>query len=350
MTAPATALGPILLRASLHETIWGGRKLARLAGKVLPEGASVGESWETALDAVAINAPYAAQTLGQLTEVYGEGLIGSRARAVFGLRFPLLTKFIDAQQDLSVQVHPNDEYAREHEGGKLGKTETWYILDAEPGATVVYGLARESTRDEVAHAIAETRLEHLLNAFEVQVGDVILVPAGTIHAIGSGVALYELQEYSDVTYRLYDYGRLQADGKPRELHVTRGLEVMRYGQEQAGRVRPVTVAQADGLTQRVLVGCRYFVLEELALRGTSPSLDVSPTSCQILSVLDGACTLTSAHGEYTLNLGQTVVLPAAMGRYTLSGEGARLVRSYVPTEDDTHLLAWLAAQDSRAAS
>jgi len=142
------------------------------------------------------------------------------------VRFPLLAKFIDARADLSVQVHPDDTYAQAHEGGKLGKTECWYILRAEPGARVVYGLKRSSSVAEVRRAVEETQLDELLNAFEVHSGDVIFVPAGTVHAICSGVVLYELQEYSDVTYRLYDYGRIQANGRPRELHLERGLALL----------------------------------------------------------------------------------------------------------------------------
>lgn len=256
------SLGPIQLRASLHETIWGGENLRALAGKDVPPGKRIGESWETALDAVAVNQPHTGKTLGALTEEYGEALIGARAREVFGARFPLLTKFLDAQAQLSVQVHPNDEYAAAHEGGKLGKTETWYILHAEPGAQVVYGLNQEATEDEVRQAIAANALEGMLHGVAVQPGDVIFVPAGTVHAIGAGVALYELQEYSDITYRLYDYGRLQADGRPRELHIEQGLAVMRYQPHEMERVTPLA---RDG--RRILVACRYFVLEELALSG-----------------------------------------------------------------------------------
>src|SRR6185437_13892439 len=290
----ARRLGPIQLRASLHETIWGGENLRALVGKDVPPGKRIGESWETALDAVATNLPYAGQTLGALTERYGVALIGSRAQAVFGSRFPLLTKFLDAQAQLSVQVHPNDEYAAAHEGGKLGKTETWYILHAEPSAQVVYGLSHEATEDEVRRAIATNALEAMLHGVTVQPGDVIFVPAGTVHAIGAGVALYELQEYSDITYRLYGYGRLQADGRPRELHVEQGLAVMRYTPQTLERVAPLALG-----ARRVLVGCRYFMLEELTLTGELAGA-VHPNTCQIVTALSGRCELVSAAGNVTL--------------------------------------------------
>lgn len=332
------SMGPIQLRASLHETIWGGENLRAIAGKDVPHGKRIGESWETALEAVATNAPYAGQTLGDLTRRYGVALIGSRAEAVFGERFPLLTKFLDARADLSVQVHPNDEYAAAHEGGQLGKTEVWYILHTERGARVVYGLRHETTQDEVRQAIANNTLEEMLHSVEVRPGDVIFVPAGTVHAICAGVALYELQEYSDITYRLYDYGRLQADGRPRDLHIEQGLAVMRYQPHEVERVTPL---EREG--RRILVGCRYFVLEEVALAGELTGT-IRPNSCQIITVLSGQCAITSPAGNVTLQHGETAVLPASLGAHTLAGEDARILRAWIPDKDDADLAAWRAAQ------
>ncbi len=335
----ARRLGPIQLRASLHETIWGGENLRAIAGKDVPPGKRIGESWETALDAIATNPPYADQTLGALTEYYGVDLIGARAAAVFGERFPLLTKFLDAHDQLSVQVHPNDEYAAAHEGGKLGKTEMWYILHTAPGARVVYGLNRETTRDEIRQAIATNTLEDVLHSVEVKPGDIIFVPAGTVHAICAGVALYELQEYSDITYRLYDYGRLQADGRPRDLHIEQGLAVMRYAPQTLERVTPLARDE-----RRVLVGCHYFVLDELTLNGKRAGT-VRPTSCQIVTALAGRCEIASDEGSVRLAQGETAVLPATIGAHTFIGDDeTRLLRSWVPEPDDADLAAWRAAQ------
>jgi mannose-6-phosphate isomerase len=336
-TAPH--LGPIQLRASLHETIWGGENLRAIAGKDVPQGKRIGESWETALNAIATNPPYTGQTLGALTECYAGDLIGARATAVFGARFPLLTKFLDAHDQLSVQVHPSDEYAAVHEGGKLGKTETWYILHTEPGARVVYGLRRETTQDEVRQAIATNTLEELLHSVEVRPGDVIFVPAGTVHAICAGVTLYELQEYSDITYRLYDYGRLQADGQPRDLHIEQGLAVMRYAPQRLERVSPLECDR-----RRILVGCDYFVLDEITLNGERAGT-VRPTSCQIVTALTGYCELASSEGSVKLAQGETAVLPATIGAHTFLGDdGTRLLRAWVPEPDDDDLAAWRAAQ------
>jgi mannose-6-phosphate isomerase len=308
----------------------------------------MGEAWETEIGNRAVNPPYAGQTLAQLVDELGEALLGDRTLAVFGRRFPLLAKFIDAHEKLSVQVHPEDAYSRDHEGGQLGKTEAWYILRADPDARLVLGTQRITSRDEVRRAIQEVRLEALLHSFVVYAGDVVFVPAGTVHAIGGGIVLYELQEYSDVTYRLYDYGRLQANGQPRELHVERGLDVMRYGPVAADTVRPVEVAStSEEGRRRVLVACRYFVLEELSqvARGELVAA-TQPTSCTILSVLAGEGEIIQ--GEYapvSLRLGETTVLPARLGPYRLRGQGLRLLRSYVPTTDDALLRQWQAVQN-----
>lgn len=338
-----TSREPLLLDASLHETIWGGREL-ELIGKRLPAGARVGESWETAVESVVRVGAHRGRALGELVGELGERLIGWRAHAVYGPRFPLLTKFIDAHDWLSVQVHPDDAYAALHESGKLGKTEMWLVLRAEPGAKLAYGLRRPASPAEVRAAVAATRLEELLQTFEPRPGDVIFVPAGTVHAIGGGILLYELQEYSDVTYRLYDYGRIQPNGRPRELHVERALEVMRFAPHGPGRVVTPSFGVPSASAQRhILSACRYFVAEELQLTGRLPAA-TDPASCEILTVLAGACAIQTSAGEWPLALGDTAVLPAALGPYTLSGREARLVRSYVPREDDPALARWRAAQ------
>ena len=340
MTVGSVALGPFKVRASLHETIWGGQRLRELAGKSLPEGKRIGEAWETELNCVVDTPPYTERSLGAMVEDFGVELLGSRVVSIYGHRFPLLAKFLDAHDWLSVQAHPNDQYASRCEGGKLGKTEAWYILAAQPGAQIVYGFAHEVSRADVAAAIASNTLERLMRTAEVHAGDIVFVPAGTVHAIGAGVALYELQEYSDVTYRLYDYGRLQDNGQPRELHVERALDVIRYTPPSVIALQPTALPTSEGIQARkVLVACHYFVEEEITLAGTwaEPAM---PTSCRILTALRGnAEIIAQGFAPVSMTIGDTVVLPATLGPSAIHGD-ATLVRSWVPEADDPTWTAW----------
>jgi len=344
-------LYPIRLEASLHSTIWGGRRFERGGWKQIPPGeVSIGESWETEISTVVQNGMHAGKTLGTLVEELGPALLGDQAIAIFGRRFPLLAKFIDANDKLSVQVHPDDRYAAQHEGGKLGKTEFWYILAAEPGASIVHGFKAPTSRTAVEQAIHSVTLEGLLHEEVVSAGDVIFVPAGTVHAIGSGVMLYELQEYSDVTYRLYDYGRLTATGTPRELHIERSLDVIHYDKSPRIKVRPVPLTGDTEYEDRCLVACQYFVTRELSFKGTEAGRNSSRPcmegrtrgSCVILSSLGADI---QVHYGPSLSLyehltrGQTMVLPAGLGKYAIEGSGV-LTFSYVPTPRDEAWQLW----------
>jgi mannose-6-phosphate isomerase len=334
---------PLRLDASLHETIWGGRGLERGNWKRLPAGDGVvGEAWETELSTVVLNGAYAGKTLGMVVEELGVELLGEQAMSVFGRRFPLLAKFIDANAQLSVQVHPDDRYASAHEGGKLGKTEFWYILATEPGASIVHGFRGATTREAVKQAIEEVTLDRLLHEEAVSAGDVIYVPAGTVHAIGSGVLLYELQEYSDVTYRMYDYGRLTAEGKPRELHIKRSLDVAHYAASARIKMQPVALPGEQGYEERCLVACRYFVTRELQLNQRSAIDSRTERSCVILTSVGAEARVSYGEGlaeSESLRRGQTIVLPAALGKYSIEGTGP-LLRSYVPDVDDEAWRLW----------
>lgn len=344
MQADRQTLGPLKVLGSLHETIWGGQRLREIAGKDLPADRLIGESWETAIDSRVVEGPCVGRTLGEVVEEYGAEFLGRRAVEVYGTRFPLLAKFIDAHQWLSVQAHPNDAYAAEHEHGKLGKTETWYILHAAPGAQIIYGVNRPVAREDVRAAIEATQLEELLLKVEVASGDVVFVPAGAIHAIGAGVALYELQEYSDITYRLYDYGRVQANGQPRELHIERALDVISYAPPARVKATPLTHERQGPVERRTLVACEYFVEDEFTLHGGGVDL-LSAASVQALTVIEGVCALRrDGAPEMRLSLGETAVLPASPAGYTVSGD-ARVIRAYVPEADDALVPRWRAAQE-----
>lgn len=341
-------LHPIRLEASLHETIWGGRRLEQSGWKELPAGKAIGESWETELNTVAQNEPYAGKTLKMLVEELGPALLGEQTMAIVGNRFPLLAKFIDANDALSVQVHPDDAYASRYECGKLGKTEFWYILDATPGSTIVHGFKTTTSRGAVQQAIEAATLEELLHYETVSTGDIIFVPAGTVHAIGSGVLLYEVQEYSDITYRMYDYGRVNSAGTPRELHIEHALNVSHYERSTRVKMQPAVMAGGAGYSERCLIACPYFVTRELTFQDQYTShgymKDKTRESCIILSS-------TGAQGKVrygknlecieALGIGETIVLPAALGDYCIEGTGTLLL-SYVPAAEDEAWRAWKA--------
>ncbi len=338
-------LYPMSLISSLHETIWGGRGLEQGSWKMLPaDTLAIGESWETETNTIIKNGPYEGLTLGALVDKLGPLLLGEQSIAIFGQRFPLLAKFIDANAQLSVQVHPADSYAAKYEAGKLGKTEFWYVLAAEPGAKIVHGFKTPVGRDDVLQAIQNTTLELLLHEETVQAGDVILVPAGTVHAIGAGILLYELQEYSDVTYRMYDYGRLGTDGKPRTLHIKRSLDVTHYKPSPQVKAQPVYLVDTTEFSDRCLAACRYFVTRELNFQQYSSFRDTTNGSCIILTSL--GATVEVSYGSQLdctelLHRGETMLLPALLGDYCIKGSGS-LILSYVPTPEDTAWKLWRA--------
>jgi mannose-6-phosphate isomerase len=330
------------MHASLHETIWGGRRLEKDAWKQLPPGdAPIGEAWETEVSNIVQNGFYEGKPLSAVVDELGEELLGEQAITVFGKRFPLLAKFIDANAQLSVQVHPKDAYAASHENGKLGKTEFWYVLSTDPGATIVHGFKAPTDTDTVRQAIENVQLEEILHTEPVQAGDVIFVPAGTVHAIGSGILLYELQEYSDVTYRMYDYGRLSANGKPRELHIDRSLEVSDFNASRQIKMHPVQLTTTPDYNDRCLVACQYFITREFrlkpgAIHGTTSKSCIIVTSLQATMQIHYGAALAQSQ---PLNPGQTLILPAALGNYRIEGEG-NFLYSYVPTTDDKAWHAW----------
>lgn len=350
-------LHPIRLEASFHETIWGGQRLKRDGWKILPScDRTIGEAWETEINTVAQNEPYKGKTLGTLVETLGADLLGIQSLAIYGQRFPLLAKFIDANAPLSVQVHPNDEYAARYEGGKLGKTECWYILAAEPGATIVHGFKIPTSPAQVQQAIEQVTLHELLHEEHVSAGDIIFVPAGTVHAIGSGVMLYELQEYSDITYRMYDYGRLTAQGKPRELHIERSLAVSHYEPSPSVKVQPVTITGHGHYEDHCLVACQYFVIRAITLKGNSSHYGYmkgkTSGSCIILTSLGAEASVRYGDAladSEPLVRGETMVLPAALGNYCIEGTGT-LMFSYVPAPDDEAWRLWEAANQQHLTS
>ena len=292
-------------------TPWGGEGL-RVFGKAIPD-ARTGESLEVSVLPGLESRNGAGRTLTALLTEHGEAMRGTRV----GERFPLLLKLISTREALSVQVHPDDAYARAHEGGKLGKTEAWVILAAEPGAQIVYGIREGVTREQLAKACRSggAAVQACLNRIDVQVGDVYYIPAGMVHALGGGITLMEIQQSSDVTYRFYDWDRVDAQGRRRELHIEKGLDVTDVSLHLEA-CRGETRCCAGGQRTRYIDG-RAFTLERWHVQGEMP-LPQTPEHFSLLCAL-GDGTLVWNGGALPLRAGDCVFLPAQMEPTALRG-------------------------------
>lgn len=306
-----------------HEKIWGGRKLADEFGYDIPDG-RVGECWaisaHPAGDCPIERGAWAGTRLSELWATHRE-LFGD----VEGDRFPLLIKIIDAKDDLSVQVHPDDAYAAEHENGSLGKRECWYVLDTEDDTTIVVGQhARDRT--EFAQMVEEGRWGDLLNVVPCHEGDFFRIEPGCVHAIQKGTVLLETQQSSDVTYRVYDYDRVGDDGKPRELHLAQSLDVIDYGMT-APATGEVTAPEVDGVTE--LMECPNFVVERVRVSGEKRLAEAWPFLCASVVEGSGAARADVAGVEHEVGRGSHFIVPAGCDGLSLTGE-MTLVVSYLP--------------------
>ncbi|GLI06230.1 mannose-6-phosphate isomerase [Paenibacillus tyrfis] len=317
---------PLQCKPEFKERVWGGRALEQF-GLELPEG-KIGEGWmigdhPNGTTTVA-NGELAGMGLDQIREQYGSEFFGSKGFSEKNGRFPLLIKLLDCQDDLSVQVHPNDHYERLPQG-ELGKTEMWYILDAKPGAKIIYGLKDGVTREQLAEAIEQNRILDCLNEVTAEAGDSFYIPAGTVHALGAGVLVAEIQQNSDSTYRLYDYDRLGLDGKPRELHIEDSLNVIAYENSGATYMKTNLNASGEWLT---LARSPFFVTEKGRVEGNWP-LQTSAESFVIHIICEGTGSIRWADGELNVKPGECYLLPASLGSYSLEGS-MTVLRSYLP--------------------
>lgn len=322
---------PLLFEPVLKSYIWGGRNLARL-GRDLPVGMKVAESWEIAGhadgDTTIANGPYAGRALTDLHAELGLDLIGSRnAWAQERGKFPLLVKLIDAEQPLSVQVHPDDEYALAHEGNELGKTEMWVVLRAGPGAELILGVTAGTTREAFHAGVVASQLEPFLHRIPVKTGDHVCVPAGALHAIMRGLILVEIQQNSNTTYRVYDWGRVGADGRPRPLHVAKALDVIDFARVEPGICPPTLVAEARGVRRWELCRNRYFVTERVELAaGASFNGQCNGETLEIWGAVSGSAAINGV----ALAAVRFALLPAALGNFFVNaGEATTLLRTYV---------------------
>lgn len=308
------ALYPLLLKPTLHIKVWGGRKLHTLFNKALPDDAPYGESWELHDSSVVANGKFTGQTLADLLAQFGTQLIGEQFDPSDGL--PLLIKLLDATQWLSVQVHPNDEQARELEDDPRGKTEAWVMLNTDADAQLVIGIASGTTADSMTQAIHNGTLEDLLVYKAVQAGDVLYLPANTVHAIGPGILLYEVQQSSDVTYRLYDWNRMGLDGTPRDLHIEKGVQVSNL------TTLPKVTHAEDGM----IVSGDYFQTVRHTLADTEITLTTNGVF-HAITCTAGQITITHSSGNISLSVGHTAMIPAMLDDCLISGRGV-ILQSY----------------------
>ena len=326
----AKTVYPLLFEPVLKDYIWGGRYFERL-GRALPQGGVVAESWEIAAHqdgtTVVTNGYFAGQLLTAVHAELGLDLIGANnSWAQTRGKFPLLVKLIDAARPLSVQVHPDDAYALAHEDNELGKTEMWYVLHAEPGADLVLGVTAGTTREVFRESLLSGRLDPHLHHIPARAGDHFCVPAGTLHAIMSGLVMAEVQQNSNATYRVHDWNRLGADGKPRPMHVEKALDVIDFDNVEPGVCPPEPITSEGGCRRELLCRNRYFTAERVELDPGARYLgNCDGSTMEIWGVLSGRADVAGVQLEAV----RFVLLPAILGEFAVtSAAGATLLRSF----------------------
>lgn len=309
---------PIKLKPAFKDYLWGGTRLRDDFGKDC-DFDKIAESWELSChkdgNSVVADGEFAGLTLAQYIEKEGKSVLGTNCEKFEN--FPILIKLIDAKDNLSVQVHPNNEYAQRVEG-EYGKTEMWYVVDCDEGASLLYGFKHNITKEEFRERIENNTLLEVTNSVPVKKGDVFFIEAGTLHAIGKGILIAEIQQNSNTTYRIYDYGRVGADGKPRQLHIDKAVDVTNlcpakpYPQSE-----PVDMG---GWTKKRLAKCEYFTVDVINV-DTSAALEADKSSFVNILVLDGGCVLSSEDNDAVeLKKGDSVFIPAGLGKFELTGK------------------------------
>ncbi|WP_435169755.1 mannose-6-phosphate isomerase, class I [Paenibacillus glycanilyticus] len=303
---------PIFLEPVFQERIWGGKQLREQFHYDIPSDRT-GECWAVSAhpngQSVVHNGPYKGLKLGELWEQEPQ-LFGSKAA-----KFPLLTKILDASDDLSVQVHPDDAYAQVNENGELGKTECWYILGCEPGAEIIYGHSA-ATKEQFKQMVDAGEWNQLLTKVTVKPGDFFYVPSGTLHALGKGIQVLETQQSSDTTYRIYDYDRKDDKGTTRELHLDKGIEVTTVPHVDAET--SFSTETVGGTEVTTFVSNSFFTVQKW--NTSSESAFPEPAKFTICSVLDGTGELENSTGSYPLKKGDHFILPLGFGSFTLRGQ------------------------------
>jgi mannose-6-phosphate isomerase len=335
-----TSPEPFRIEPVFSERLWGSRSLAPLFPEMHDLNPLIGEAWLTGIDCRIANGLFTGQTLGQ---AWKEMTIGWRGARFEGeTDFPILLKFIFPTDKLSIQVHPDDAYAAAHEAaaGGRGKTEMWYVVSAEPGARLLAGLKPGVTKEKLLAALADHTLEDLFQSHEAHAGDTFFIPAGMPHTIGPKMVICEVQEYSDLTYRIYDYDRRDTSGKPRELHIQKALEVLNFNSNVSGRVMPRPQLVCDKKIGEFLVDCPYFSTSTLEFDGPMhmKAIRKPPERFSLCVFLEGEGQIgwschphdmsRTNYGEFSYKQGECWFLPAVFGG-----------RGYYPKKKTTLLIA-----------
>ena len=319
---------PLKFKPIYKEKIWGGNNLSGEFNRELPSDL-IGESWELAAHQKGVskvaNGPWAGKSIIEVIDAEGAKILGNQAAKDCYDKFPLLIKFLDANDKLSVQVHPDEKYALKEKIGDLGKTEVWYIIAAQKGAKLIFGIKDGVTKAEFKKAIKEKSLRDKLVEVEVGPGDAFYIPAGTVHAIQEGIVLAEIQQNSDATYRVYDWNRVGQDGKSRQLHIKQALEVIDFGAKNT-KITPLQL-EAKSYLREILAASNEFIVESIELKNSFKA-QLSGERFEIFQVIKGETSLVYQQGELKLKAGETILLPAQLGEYQLKGE-AKLLRSYI---------------------
>lgn len=316
---------PIVFKPILKERIWGGQKLGTVLGKELCSQ-QVGESWEISgvtgeVSSVA-NGPYTNWSLDKLISTYPKEVLGDYIYNRFGQKFPLLFKFLDAKEDLSIQLHPNDDLAMQRHQS-FGKTEMWYVMQADQGARVVVDFKDQVTQDDYLHHLQQKTLPSILNEIPVKEGDVFFIETGTVHAIGKGVLLAEIQQTSDITYRVYDWDRKDKYGNSRELHVDNALEAINYGPKQV----EISYKETPNIANQV-VNCPYFKVNFINLN-KKYTVDKPVDRFYLYICTKGSCSFEILDQTYSFKQGDSMLIPASCSQINIKGD-ATLLEIFVP--------------------
>ncbi|MCM4158684.1 mannose-6-phosphate isomerase [Antarcticibacterium flavum] len=318
---------PLKFRPILKEKIWGGKKLVEILNKKSGSG-ELGESWEISGVkgdiSIIENGVHSGSTLKELLEEYKEALVGKKVYKTFGNEFPLLIKYIDAKTELSVQLHPNDALARKRHDS-FGKTEMWYIMQADEGAKINIGFTHTISKDEYLDHLEKGRITNLLNFEEVKKGDTFFINTGKVHAIGAGVLLAEIQQTSDVTYRIYDWDRVDAEGNSRELHTEQALDAIDFERKDDFRLSYERILNGSS----TIATCEYFTTNYLPVKGEVKKDYTALDSFVIYMCVSGDALIRIGDHKETLQQGQSLLIPAQNKFVDIKAKDAELLEVYI---------------------